>query len=799
MTPALHARTPFALALAVGVLLAPTPTQAQTAPGQRRTLRAALRSGPLAIDGVLDEAAWAAAEETADFTERRPTPGATPPVQTRFRVLFDDDALYFGVTSELGPGERPRMAEMTRDTFRLFDDDTISIKVDVRRDRRNTVGFAVNAAGAWLDYVAIDNGRQFRVEYDAVWEVATSVREGNWVAEFRIPVAALGLGPGEGERILGLNVTRDHNAARGTYDWNAIPVEFGAVSAIHYGDLRGVEGIAGGKPLILVPFVLVGWREDDERRFPFTASDGTPGPLNLGAGLDARMRIGVDSWAELTALTDFAEVDLDDPAINLDRFPLFFPERRPFFLTGLDVFDFGAEGVAQPFFTRNIGLDADREEVPIWGGLRSYGRVPLRDSEGSIGYGLLQVFSGRAGATTESFSVARLRANVGEASYVGAIATVRAGTGEEIDGDPNLTVGTDFVARLLDRRLEVGGFVSGSFNDSYIENQETEPPDPSEDDVARGAAGRIQLRWRGERWRPQVNLLYVDEGYDPAIGFVQRRDILRLNGSVQYQYRTPRFGLESLDFFVRGTQVWDGGAAFDADERDAADADAPRLLDSFASVEAQAGWVEGWFVYARFDYDRDVVRNGFDLSRNIDGDPLCGTALEDGACPGGTIPAGTFPGYRFLTGFSRSDARNPGFDLEYVGETAFFGNPQHILQLRLNASLARWVRLQGSGSASFAKLYGERFRTGSGSLQLTLAPTRFLQADAVTQLNTFTRAMTVLARIRWRYLPGSDLFLVFQQNFPYATTESRCLENPASCAPERRAILKLTFRYDALL
>ena len=128
-----------------------------------------------------------------------------------------------------------------------------------------------------------------------------------------------------------------------------------------------------------------------------------------------------------------------------------------------------------------------------------------------------------------------------------------------------------------------------------------------------------------------------------------------------------------------------------------------------------------------------------------------------------------------------------------------FGNPQHILQLRLNASLARWVRLQGSGSASFAKLYGERFRTGSGSLQLTLAPTRFLQADAVTQLNTFTRAMTVLARIRWRYLPGSDLFLVFQQNFPYATTESRCLENPASCAPERRAILKLTFRYDALL
>ncbi|MEO0326030.1 MAG: carbohydrate binding family 9 domain-containing protein, partial [Myxococcota bacterium] len=163
--------------------------KAQSPEPERRALRAARRTGPVAIDGRLDEAGWAAAEETADFTERRPTPGARPPVQTRFRVLFDDDALYFGVVSELAPGETPRMAEMTRDTFRLFDDDTVSIKVDVRRDRRNTVGFAVNAAGAWLDYVAIDNGRQFRVEYDAVWEVATTVREDAWVAEFRIPEA----------------------------------------------------------------------------------------------------------------------------------------------------------------------------------------------------------------------------------------------------------------------------------------------------------------------------------------------------------------------------------------------------------------------------------------------------------------------------------------------------------------------------------------------------------------------------------------------------------------------------------
>ncbi|MEM1418357.1 MAG: carbohydrate binding family 9 domain-containing protein, partial [Myxococcota bacterium] len=765
---------------------------------ERRTLEAAPREGPLTIDGVLDEAAWGAADETADFTERRPTPGATPPVQTRFRVLYDQDALYFGVVSELGPGERPRMAELTRDTFRLFDDDTISIKVDVRRDRRNTVGFAVNAAGAWLDYVAIDNGRQFRVEYDAVWEVTTTVREDAWVAEFRIPIAALGLGPGEGERILGLNVTRDHNAARGTYDWNAIPVEFGAVSAIHYGDLEGIEGIAGGRPLILVPFALAGWREDDERRFPFNADDSA-GPLNLGAGLDARLRIGVDSWAELTVLTDFAEVDLDDPTINLDRFPLFFPERRPFFLTGLDVFDFGAEGVAQPFFTRRVGLDADRREVPIWGGLRSYGRVPVGDAGNSLGYGLLQVFSGQEGATTESFSVARLRANIGEASYVGGIATVRSGLGAEVDGDPNLTVGTDFVARLMNRRLEIGGFASGTFNDAYVENLEDDPPDPAVDAVTRGAAGNLYLRWRGERWRPRMSLLYVDESYDPAIGFVQRRDILRADGTLQYQHRTRRFGLEAIDVYLVGTQILDGGAAFDPDERDAEDREDPRVLDSFGRVQLDVSWVQGWFLFALFDVERDVVRQGFDLRRNVDVDPACPVEVVDGECPGGTIAAGRYVGARGTTGIRRSDARNPGFTLEYTGETAFFGNPRHNLRAELNASLTTRVRLQASGSASFARLHGESFRTASGTLQMTLAPTRFLQADAVVQVNSFTRAFTTLARVRWRYLPGSDLFLVYQQNHPYASTDARCMDQPESCAPERRAILKLTFRYDALL
>ncbi|MEM7606815.1 MAG: carbohydrate binding family 9 domain-containing protein, partial [Myxococcota bacterium] len=214
----------------------------------------------VAVDGVLDEPVWARAQRTGGFVERRPVRGATPPVDTRFSVAYDEGALYFALICETD--RPPRAFELTRDTFRIFDDDAISIKLDVRHDRRNTVGFVVNANGAQLDYVAVDNGRSFRREFDAVWEAETAVHEGEFIVEMRIPVPALGLAPAPGGRILGLEISRDHNARRATYDWAPIPVEFGAFSALHYGELEVPGALTGGRQFTLIPYVLGGLRED---------------------------------------------------------------------------------------------------------------------------------------------------------------------------------------------------------------------------------------------------------------------------------------------------------------------------------------------------------------------------------------------------------------------------------------------------------------------------------------------------------------------------------------------------------
>ena len=219
---------------------------------------------PVAIDGKLDEAPWATAPVGSGFTERTPAPGQPSPADSRVRVLYDAEALYVGVELGLLPGETPRALELTRDASRIWADDAVTVKLDVLLDRRTTLGFVVNPAGARIDYIALDNGRVFRREFDAVWGVATQVHADRWVAEFRLPYTALGLTRRAGERVLGMNITRDHNARTATDDWSALPPEFGAAAATHYGTLQGLQDVGvPGRPITLIPYGLVKHPGDD--------------------------------------------------------------------------------------------------------------------------------------------------------------------------------------------------------------------------------------------------------------------------------------------------------------------------------------------------------------------------------------------------------------------------------------------------------------------------------------------------------------------------------------------------------
>ena len=158
-----------------------------------------------------------------NFIERVPNPRDTPPVGTRVRVLKGEAALYVAVESDFIEGVEPRAFELRRDSGRVWSDDAVTLKFDITLDRRTTLVFATNRAGTQVDAIALNNGRQFRKEFDAVWYTASHFANGTWTIEYKLPYAALGLTAKSGARIVGFNVTRDHNRRNATYDWSHLP------------------------------------------------------------------------------------------------------------------------------------------------------------------------------------------------------------------------------------------------------------------------------------------------------------------------------------------------------------------------------------------------------------------------------------------------------------------------------------------------------------------------------------------------------------------------------------------------
>lgn len=709
--------SPCAPARAAAPAAAPAPAPIPASGPTPRVLYAAPRGDvPVRIDGHLNEPAWAAAPVGGDFIEREPTPRAKPPVATEVRVLYDAGALYVGVTCFLEPGERPRALELTRDSYGIWADDAVTLKFDVRRDRRTTVGFATNAAGAQLDYVSVDNGRDERREFDAVWEAATSADERAWYLEVRLPAAALGLGPGGDDRVIGFQVSRDHNKRVATYDWSWMPPEFGPVAAPFYGELRGVKDIGGGRPLAAIPYALA--RVEGE---PGRGVGGGAPRAAFKAGGDLRMRIGPDAWAELTVLTDFAQVDLDDAVVNLDRFPLFLPEKRPFFLSGLDLFDFGTLGAAQLFFSRRIGLDAGGGEVPILAGLKSYGRV------GTVGYGLLDVLTAATDTdAAANFAVARVRREVDDSSYVGAMIAMKDEIGApaalQRGGHPlvsHYAVGVDGATRMLDERLELR---------AWSATTTTESAAGAADGVAAGAS----VAWHSDAFRPRLYLLYVSDGFDPAVGFVRRAGYFEEDARAAWIQRTRRLGLDALELVV-------GARTGFSDELDR------RLsVEYYAGVEW--GWLAGWRLEGYGTYREEVVEADFEL------------------VPGVVVPAGTYRGGEVWFHFGTPERRSP---LLYADYTAgqFFGGYIHNVSAEGVAAFGRHVRLTIGTSWSRILLGAYApFSTLSLNGRLTVNPTTRVSGEAIVLVNTVDEAVTTLVRLRWRFLPGSDAFLVLRHD-----------------------------------
>lgn len=387
---------------------------------------------PPHVDGRLGDAAWKNAPVAAAFTQKFPDEGKAPSERTEVRIVYDDDALYVGVTCE--QRRSPLTAQLTR-RDRETESDSFTISIDSRLDRKTAMDFQVSAAGVLVDGIHFDDVG-YSSDWDETWEAHAAPTETGWTAELRIPFRVLRFPEGE-KHVFGLQLRRYVAARRETDEWAPIPRADNA-EVSRYGRLTGIAGVEDAAGVEVRPFVsarLV--RYDREGGAPLAEPALVP---KLGA--DVKWHPSQALTLDATLMPDFGQIEADQVILNLSTYETFLPEKRPFFQEGLELF----QTPLPLLYTRRIGAApylpslGDGEEAlalpdpaPIYGALKLTGDLGHGLSVGQlsalVGPSALRVRAPdgdeieRHASPMTSFSALRLRQDLSDAVQIGLLAT----------------------------------------------------------------------------------------------------------------------------------------------------------------------------------------------------------------------------------------------------------------------------------------------------------------------------------------------------------------------------------------
>lgn len=691
------------------------PIDIESAP--RPEVRATRTSGPLVLDGILDEAAWAEAPVIAGFVQARPDRGHPVSERTEVRILYDDERLYVG--AELWDREPDKLViPSLEQDFETGYSDIFGITLDTFLDRRNAFMLLVNPKGAVKEAQDFDDSRQENAAWEGIFEVRTTIHEGGWTVEWAIPFTTLRFDPRKDPQDWGMNLMRRIRRKNEEAYW--APVE--QWDRIHRmskaGTLRGLEGIRSGRNLMVKPYAVAS-RLDGRAAGPSAGGAGEgSGSWTGDAGLDVKYGITPRLTLDLTLRTDFSQVEVDQERVNLTRFSLFFPERRDFFTENSGVFSFGditernfRSGSSLSSFTlfhsRRIGLDAAGHEIPIVGG----GRVTGRAGSFEVGALNMQTEAARS-LPAENFTVLRAKRTVTGIGDFGAIAINRQAT--DGSGSWNRTGGLE--ANLAPHRyLRVNSYLAAV------------------DDAARGSdwAGRVWAGWRDSFWDVSVGSKRVGSDFDPQVGFVRRRGVQQSYATAGVHARPASVRwLSDLNPFVEMEYVTDldgrlltrsRRASLDAEYR-AGSTTEIQVLDEFERLD-RPFTVSGGAVVPPGDY---AFRSAALSVRTSPGRSLWGRV---GISKGG-----------FYNGDRTSMSVSAQWRVDY--------------HLTFDVSAER-NSLSIPGAPDFgANVYGARASFA--------ASTRFF-TSAFFQHNALTDETVTNVRLDYLHAPLSDLFLVYTE------------------------------------
>lgn len=681
------------------------------------------------LDGVLDEAVWALAPVIDAFTQVEPVAGAEPSQRTEVRLLYDEDFLYVGVDCfDDDPGAIIAQ-EMQRDAG-LDSGDNFSFVIDTFNDQRNGYFFETNPLGARLDGV-IDQGRDIRFDWDGIWFAEATVDDRGWHVEFSIPFKTVSFDPGSTG--WGFNAQRFIRRTNEEIRWAAISSSRTVAALAEAGIIEGLTGMRQGIGLDAKPFVTATTSGDGSRYAQTTT---------IEPGVDIFWKPDPSLTFVATINTDFAETDVDDRQINLTRFPLFFPEKRDFFLQDAGIFRFGGLGrTPLPYFSRRIGIGSDGQELEILAGLKVTGRLD------GFNYGVMDVQMKHDNELGDkNLSVMRGLWNVGSESTLGFIATngapLSTGDNSLAGVDYNYRNSTDFGADTLRANLWLQASVSSG--DAVIGEHEG------------GIAWGTRLEYESDDLDWSLIAEQTGESFNPALGFVARHDIREYLARARQRWRPIGSVWRKIDLSVSLNTVTDLSNVIESQS-----AQFPRL--SFVN-DAGDG------IDLDISVNREQLFEGFEIFDGVVIGPGDYWWASGGA---GVFTSGGRP--LSVSGSVRAGEFYDGRRNDYV----VGGTWRPVANFRLSANY----------TINSVRLPAGDFTTRLARLQMNMAFSTSVSWNNTIQYDNVSDSVGLNSRIRWELRPGDEVFFVLNQGFDAEDGRFRTLSTALTFK------LGLTFRY----
>jgi hypothetical protein len=664
----------------------------------------------ITVDGRIDEAAWGRAVPATDFVQQDPDLGEPATERTEVRFLLSSRSLYIGVVCYDSEPDQITANTMQRDAS-LDSDDRFMWTLDTYLDTRSAYYFEMNPNGAMGDALVLstndsgggDEGRA----WDGIWTGKVTTSEIGWMIEVEIPFRTLNFDPEA--PAWGVNFQRTIRRNEEESLWTGWLRNQGLRRMSSSGLLEGITDVSQGVGLDVQPY-LIGRYVDATGRDLGSRYEGDIGGdfiYNITPSLKSRFTVN----------TDFAETEVDQRRINLTQFPLFFPERRQFFLEGTTVFDFSTEPRSiRPFFSRRIGLDEDGQPQRVDYGVKVTGQLRGQD------VGLIHVRTAQVGTTPgENFTVLRAKTKFFLESYAGVIYTLRSERGT--DARDRHTAGVDLSLKTSRFR----GNENLQFGAYYVWNNRNR-------DTPGGAIRGIRVDYPNQTWDARLSVREVQDGYDPAVGFQNRRG---------FRYYQPGLGFlprPKNNRVVRN--FW-----FEAVLRFTTDMDNRLLTRELDFRPFEVDFQSGDFIRFSISPIYDRLERDFRLA------------------PGVTLPTGgaySFTRYGVLV--STASRRPVAISTEYEVGTFYSG---HRRDLTVNVTLRprggilmnldnEWNRIElpeGSFSTHVLRL----------NLNTQVSPAVSLVNNV--QYDSVSRVLGWQSRFRWIVNPGSDIYFVYVQNW----------------------------------